>query len=98
MGIKLKTKEERQADAAKLASKRPDTPLANTPEPTAWVTDAESALTDINKRASQRQASKTESDKKLAANRVERSKQKTPLSGSRLIGLESFGSKYSRKE
>jgi hypothetical protein len=96
MGWQRKTKEERQADAAKktAAQKRGDTPLANTPEP--WVTDAESAIADINKKAKERQDYKTASDAKVEAARVERSKQRTPLASGKLSGLASFASTTGR--
>jgi hypothetical protein len=102
MGWERKTKEERQADAAKAAKertaaqKRGDTPLANTPEPVAWVTDANSAIADINKKAKERSDYKAASDAKTEAARVERSKQKPSLTSGKLSGLATFASTTGR--
>jgi hypothetical protein len=100
MSIIKKTKEERKADANKAYSKstkRPDTPLAETPDPTQPVTDLKSALADINTRTAARQASIDASHVKLDAARIERSKNRTPISGSRLYGLASFAGTTGRE-
>ena len=88
MGIVKKTKEERKAEAAK----RPDTPLAETPDATTPVTNLKSVIDDINTRSAARQASKNETQAKLDAARIERSKAKKSIAGegSRLYGLASF--------
>jgi hypothetical protein len=102
MGIVKKTKEERKADSAKIyeaASKRADTPLGETPDPTAPITNLKTALTDINARSAARQASQNASQAKLDAARIERSKQKKSIAGgegSRLAGLASFSSTTGR--
>lgn len=99
MGIVKKTKEERKADAAKVYQTRPDTPLGESPDPTAPVTDLKSALADINTRSAARQVSLNASQKVLDAGRAERSKQKKSIAGgegSRLSGLASFASTTGR--
>lgn len=101
MGIVKKTKEERKADASKAYSqstKRPDTPLAETPDPTQPVTDLKSALSDINARSATRQAAINAAQSKLDAARIERSKNRTPISGSRLYGLASFAGTTGREK
>jgi len=103
MGIVKKTKEERKADSAKIyetASKRADTPLGETPDPTAPVTNLKSALADINTRSAARQASQNESQAKLDAARIARSKQKKSIAGegSRLHGLASFSDRTRLKQ
>lgn len=93
MGIVKKTKEERRADAAeayKTSTSRPDTPLADSPDPTTPVTNLKSALADINTRSATRQASQNASQAKLDAARIERSKNKKSPSESRLFGLATF--------
>lgn len=80
MGLKLKTKQERK-----------DTPLSETPEGEAPVTDLKTALADINKRSIARQNVINESNAKNEKARLERSKQKKSVSsGGRLQGLASF--------
>ena len=99
MGIVKKTKEERKADSAKVYQTRPDTPLGETPDPTAPITNLKTALTDINARSAARQASQNASQAKLDAARIERSKQKKSIAGgegSRLAGLASFSSTTGR--
>lgn len=83
MGLKLKTKEERRAD----------TPLAETPDVTAPITDLKSALSDINTRSTARQNAINKSQEKLDAARIARSKAKRSVAGEggRLHGLASFG-------
>lgn len=103
MPIEKKTKEERKADSAKAyetASKRNDTPLVETPDPTTPVTNLKSALSDINTRSAIRQANINASQSKLDAARIERSKQRKSIAGgegSRLHGLASFASTHAKK-
>lgn len=80
MGLKLKTKQERK-----------DTPLGESPEAEAPVTDLKTALSDINKRSSDRQKAINDAAAKVNADRAERSRNKKPLvAGGRLYGLASF--------
>lgn len=101
MGIKKKTKEEREADAAKVyETKRKDTPLGETPDPTTPITNLKSALYDISARSAARQASQNASKEKLDAARIERSKQRKSIAGgegSKLAGLASFASTTGRQ-
>jgi len=102
MGIVKKTKEERKAESAKTyeaASKRSDTPLGDTPDPTTPITNLKSALADINTRSAARQASKDESQAKLDADRIARSRAKKSIAGegSRLQGLASFADRTKLK-
>lgn len=96
MGIAKKTKEERKADSAK----RSDTPLGETPDPTTPVTNLKSALADINTRSAARQASQNESQAKLDASRIARSKATRSIAGDggRLHGLASFGDRTRLKQ
>ena len=75
------------------------TPGAETPDPTASITNLKSALADINARSAARKASQKASKEKLDAARIERSKQKKSIAGgegSRLAGLASFASTTGR--
>lgn len=76
-----------------MATKRPDTPLADTPP-----FDLKTALADINTRISDRKTAMNESMQKSNAARAARSKQKKNVAGqgSRLSGLASFGSTTGR--
>jgi hypothetical protein len=103
MGIVKKTKEERKADSDKVyenASKRADTPLGDTPDPTVPVTNLKSALADINARSDAREASKNESQAKLDADRIARSRARKSIAGegSRLHGLASFSDRTRLKQ
>jgi len=93
MPIVKKTKQEREA-----SQKRTDTPLGETPDPTKPVTDLKSALADINARSAARQKSLNESQEKLDAARIERSRARKSVAGegTALYGLESFKSTRSQ--
>jgi leucyl-tRNA synthetase len=99
MGIVKKTKEERKADSAKVYQTRPDTPLGETPDPTAPITNLKTALADINTRTAVRQASIDASHAKLDAARIARSKEKRSIAGDggRLYGLASFAGTTGRQ-
>ena len=75
-------------------SKRPDTPLADTPENEKSKFDLKTALADINTRISARQEAMNESMQKSNAARAARSKQRRNVAGegSRLSGLATFAS------
>jgi len=100
MPIVKKTKQEREADASAAAKeraaaqKREETPLAGTPDPTAPITNLKTALADINARSAARQKSLNESQEKLDAARIERSRARKSVAGegTALYGLESFKS------
>lgn len=77
--MKLKTKQERK-----------DTPLADSPEGEAPITDLKTVLADINTRSNARQSAINESRAKVNASRIERSKQKRSVSDASLYGLASF--------
>lgn len=79
MGLKLKTKQERK-----------DTPLAETPEGEAPVTDLKTALADINKRTEARQTAINESRAKVNESRIARSREKKSVAEGSLYGLASF--------
>ena len=76
-----------------MATKRPDTPLADTPP-----FDLKTALADVNTRISARQTAMNESMQKSNAARTARSKQKRNVAGegSRLSGLATFASTTGR--
>lgn len=97
MGLVKKTKEERQ----EAAKENRDTPLAKTPEAITPISDVKSAIADIEKRSLARQKSIDESTSKRNAARIERSKNKTKQSGSKLQGLTSLsntlGMQYTNK-
>ncbi len=86
MGIVKKTKEEIKADA-------------DTTDVTTSVTNLKTALADINARSAKRQASQKDSQTKLDASRIERSKAKKSIAGegSRLYGLASFADRTKLK-
>ena len=97
MGLRLKSKEERKSAAVKRA----DTPLADSPDAVAPITDLKSALDDIGRRSLDRQKSIDRSQAKLDAARVERSKEKPrQTGGGKLQGLASLkntlGMQYSK--
>lgn len=78
--------------------KRPDTPLADTPENEKTPFDLKTALADINTRISARQESMNESMQKSNAARAARSKQKRNVAGqgTGLYGLATFASTTGR--
>lgn len=86
MGLKLKTKQERK-----------DTPLADSPEGEAPVTDLKTALADINTRSEARQSAINESRAKVNAGRIERSRQKRSVADASLYGLSSFRNTYTKQ-
>jgi chromosome segregation ATPase len=101
MSIVKKTKEERQEANRKViadAKKSRDTPLSDSPDVVAPITDIKSALADINTRAAARQKSVDESNSKLEDARIARSKAKRSIAGEggRLFGLASFQSTTGR--
>jgi hypothetical protein len=92
MSLVKKTKQERE-----------DTPLAKSPEAIAPITDVKSAIADIEKRSSERQAAIREAGIKSSASRAERSKKRTgQTGGGRLQGLASLtntlGTQYVKKD
>ena len=85
--------------------KRPDTPLASTPESknSGKVTDVASALSDIQKRADARKKISDEGQKKLNdARRARSGKGATQTGSGKLQGLASLrdtlGTQYQKKE
>lgn len=80
---------------------RPDTPLAESPDATTPITDLKTALADINTRSAARQASQNESQAKVDAARIVRSKNRRSIAGgegSRLAGLASFAGTTGRQK
>lgn len=77
--MKLKTKQERR-----------DTPLSDSPDVEAPVTDLKSALADINKRTAARQTAMNESRAKVNAARIARSRERKSSADGALYGLASF--------
>lgn len=95
MGIVKKTKEERKANVAKDSQKsksRPDTPLADSPDPTQPITDLKSALANIKERSAARQLSINATHKKLDDARKARIDAKRSIAGDggKLYGLATF--------
>lgn len=84
MAIVKKTKQERK-----------DTPLADSPEGEAPITDLKSALADINTRSIARQKVISSSNEKLNANKAERRRR---ASGGTLHGLASFADRTKLKQ
>ena len=94
-----KEKEKKEEDKKDLPTGRLDTPLADTPDPTAPVTKLKTALADINSRIDARKASLDASHKKVSDARIARSKEKRNIAGDcgRLYGLASFASTTGRQ-
>lgn len=78
--------------------KRPDTPLANSPEVEQKRMDVRTVVADINARSLERQTAVKESQDKLEAARLERGKNRKPLTSSRIYGLASFASSTGKQE
>jgi hypothetical protein len=78
--------------------KRPDTPLADTPDSEKTPFDLKTALADINTRISARQTAMNESMQKSNAARAARSKERKNVAGEggRLSGLATFASTTGR--